>query len=305
MELRHLRYFITVAKEQSFSRAADRLQMAQPPLSKQIQDLEKELEVKLFDRSKRPLQLTPAGQILLEETRATLTSLEQAIHKTQQMHRGELAPLTIGFTSSIANGILPNILREFRKAYPEIKVILREENSVLQLQRLRDRQVDVIFVYHTPALAGVKALEMMSLSQERLIAVLPQHHPLAMQTKISLIDLSGEEFVMPLRSVVAGLPEKIDALCRQAGFVPKVAQEGIYLVTILGLVAGGMGVSLLPSSVQNLHRKGVVYRPLKEASTINQLTAIWQQNDSSIILRQFLDIAKMVSNQKSDAFVTD
>jgi DNA-binding transcriptional LysR family regulator len=301
MELRHLRYFIAVADELSFSRAAERLQIAQPPLSQQIQALELELGVTLFDRKKRPLQVTLAGQAFLEEARSTLANLEQAIHKTQRIHQGELGHLTVGFTSSIANSVLPNILRTFRQHYPEINLILREESSGSQIQGLRDRQTDIVFIYRTPDLADVNDLEMLVLFQQTLVAVLPQHHPLTTQDKISLTDLANEEFVMPLRPVVSGLSEQIYYLCAQAGFVPKVAQEAIFMVTILGLVAGEIGISILPSSVQNLRREGVVYRPIQEQTTANPLTIVWRRGHSSPILPQFIDIARTVSIQKPDA----
>ncbi len=147
MELRHLRYFIAVADELSFSRAAERLRIAQPPLSQQIQALETELGVKLFDRKKRPLQLTLAGQAFVEEARTMLAQLEQAVSKTQRIHQGNLGHLTVSFSSSLANGMLPDILRSFRQHYPEIELILREENSAFQLQRLREYKTDAIFVY--------------------------------------------------------------------------------------------------------------------------------------------------------------
>jgi DNA-binding transcriptional LysR family regulator len=300
VELRHLRYFVAVADELSFSRAAERLQIAQPPLSQQIQALEAELGVQLFNRKKRPIHLTEAGQALLEEARSTLANLEQAIHKTQRIHQGELDHLTVGFTSSMANGVLPNILRTFRQHYPETNLILREASSGSQIQGLRDHQTDIIFAYRTPALIEANDLEVTLLSEETLVAVLPQHHPLTTQSTISLIDLADKEFVMPLRSVVSGLSEQIYALCAQAGFVPQVAQEAIFMVTILGLVAGEMGISILPSSVQNLRREGVTYRQIQEEAIANPLTIVWRQGHLSPILQQFIDIARSVSSQKPD-----
>jgi DNA-binding transcriptional LysR family regulator len=301
MELRHLRYFIAVADELNFSRAAERLGIAQPPLSQQIQALEAELDVQLFDRKKRPIQLTEAGRAFLEEAHSTLANLEQAIRKTQRIHQGELDHLTVGFTSSMANGVLPNILRTFRQHHPDTNLILREASSDSQIQGVLDHQTDIIFAYRTLALIEAKDLEVKSLSEETLVAVLPQHHPLATRSTISLIDLANEEFVMPLRPVVFGLSDQIYALCAQAGFVPKVAQEAIFMVTILGLVAGEMGISILPSSVQNLRREGVTYRPIQEASIANPLTIAWRQENSSPILRQFIDIAKNVSSEKANS----
>lgn len=296
MELRHLRYFVAVADERSFTRAAEKLGIAQPPLSQQIQSLEKELgDVILFDRKKRPLQLTLAGQAFLEASRSTIANLEQSIRRTQRIHLEELNCLTIGFTSSLANGVLPNILRTFRQHYPEIKLILWEENSVFQIERLRDHQTDVVFVYQNHDLTTANDLGMMPLSQEMLVVVLPQNHPLAVQSQISLTDLANEEFIMPRTLVVSGLPEQIADLCEQAGFTPNVVQEATFMVTILGLVAGEVGISILPSSVQNLQRQGVVYRPIQEKTPVNQLIAVWRHADTSTILEQFLKIAETVS----------
>ena len=292
MELRHLRYFIAVADEQSFSRAAERLHMAQPPLSHQIKDLEKELGVQLFDRKSHPIQLTPAGQAFLEECRATLAQLEQAVHKTQRIHQGELGYLTVGFTSSMANGVFPEMLRTFRQRYPEVELILQEEHSASLIQRLRDRQTDIIFLYLYHEIYEANDLEMMSLTQEPLVAVLPKNHPLAAKSQISLADLKDEEFVMPLHQVVAGLSEQIYHLCSQAGFIPKVVQTAVFMVTILGLVAGETGISILPSHVENIQREGVVYRPIMEPTATTHLTAVWRQNDSSTILQHFLDVIK-------------
>jgi DNA-binding transcriptional LysR family regulator len=295
MELRHLRYFIAVADEMSFSRAAERLGIAQPPLSQQIQALESELEVKLFDRTKRPFQITLAGQAFLEDARSTLASLEQSVRKTQRIYQGELGSLTIGFTSSMANDVLPNILRTFRRQYPSINLILSEASSGSQIQELRDRQIDLAFVYQTPAMREIQDLEISLLSQQTLVAVLPQYHPLITQSTIAMRDLEDEEFIMPLRPIVSGLSEQIYALCDQAGFIPKVAQEAIFMMTILGLVAGEMGISILPSSVQNLQREGVTYRPIQEEAIANPLAIAWRQENSSSILRQFIDVAKNVS----------
>lgn len=294
VELRHLRYFIAVADELNFSRAAERLQIAQPPLSQQIKALEDDLGVQLFNRDKRPIQLTEAGQAFLEEARSILANLRQAIGKTQRIHQGKLDHLTVGFTSSMANGVLPNILRTFRQHYPETSLILREASSDSQIQGLRDHQTDIIFAYRTPALIEANDLTVTLLSEETLVAVLPQQHPLTAKSIISLVDLANDEFIMPLRPVVFGLPEKIYALCAQAGFVPKVAQEAIFMVTILGLVAGEMGISILPSSVQTLRRQGVTYRPLQEEAIANPLTIAWRQENSSPILQQFIDIAKHI-----------
>ncbi len=295
LELRYLQYFIAVADELSFSRAAEREGLSQSRLSQQIKLLESELEVKLFNRSKHPIQLTDAGQAFLEEARSTLIQLEQAVRQTQRIHLGEMGNLTIGFTSSIANSALPDILRTFRGQASAIKLILKEEKSGSLLPKLRDGHVDIIFFYQYQEDLNDGDLTFMAIEQESLVLVLPKMHPLTNKSKIQVSDLVDEEFIMPLHQVQSGLAEQIYILCSQAGFIPNVAQEAIFMVTILGMVAGGMGISILPSSVQSLQRDGVVYRPILEQTTMTQLTAAWQRNNSSAILQHFLDIARAVS----------
>jgi DNA-binding transcriptional LysR family regulator len=171
---------------------------------------------------------------------------------------------------------------------------LREANSVEQVQRLRDKQADIVFVYQNSSLLEAHDLAVLPLLQEALVVVLSQKHPLATRSIIAVADLAEEEFIMPLHQVVSGLSDQIYSLCTQAGFMPKVAQEAVFTITILGLVAGEMGISILPASVQNLQRSGVVYRPLQEHTTTNQLVAVWRSEDPSMIVRQFIDITKNI-----------
>lgn len=293
IELYHLRYFIVVAEELNINRAAEKLQMAQPPLSQQIQMLEKRLDVKLFDRkNNRIQQLTQAGATFLVEARSMLANLERAAIKAQQIDRGKIGHLTIGFTSAMMNGILPNILLNFRKRYPEIELILKEENSFSHLQKLRDRTIDTIFNHRESGLEQDRDLAELVLCQESLMAILPENHPLTSKLTLTIADLKDEEFIMPDRAIVPGLSAQIYKLCLQAEFTPKVAQSAIFMVTILGLVAGEIGISILPSSVCNLHRAGVVYRPIQGEITTSQLTIVWRCHESSKILEQFLEVAQ-------------
>lgn len=300
MELRHLRYFIAVADELSFSRAAERLHIAQPPLSQQIKALETELGVQLFNRTKRPLQLTEAGQAFVEEARSTLEKIDQAIRKTQRIQQGELGCLTVGLTSSMANGILPIIVRTFRRRHPETALMLRESNAIALAQGLRDRMIDAIFAYRTPSLIQSIDLDMTVLSAESLLAVLPERHRLTSKPTISLADLQDEEFIMPPLHIASSISEQVFALCAQVGFVPKVVQEAIFVVTILGLVSGEMGISILPSSVQSLRREGVAYRPIQQEAVANPLTIVRRKEKPSDSLAKFIHIAKEISvNQKN------
>lgn len=295
MELRHLRYFIAVAEELNFSRAAERLHIAQPPLSQQIQALEKELGVQLFDRNRRPLQLTLAGQTFLESARLAVTQLEQAVRSTQRVYRGELGCLTVGFTSSIANSVLSDILRAFRERNPDVKLVWRELATYPQIQGLRDRYIDVGFFHLSNGCINDDDLSFMTILSEPLIVVLPETHPLAAKSQVPLQALAQEDFVLPTRQLVFGLSEQIYSLCHQAGFVPKVTQEATFMLSILGLVAGGIGVALLPANAQNLQRKGVVYKPIKGQTPTVQMAVVWRRDDSSVILGKFLEVTKEIT----------
>lgn len=294
MELRHLRYFIAVAEELNFSRAAERLHIAQPPLSKQIHDLEDELGVQLFDRSKRPLQITVAGQVFLEEAYLAIAQVENAVKMAQRASGGEIGRLVIGFTSSMANSFLPDILRDYRQRFPEVELVWRELATSLQLQALRDRQLDVGFFHLTSWMLEEADLDSMTIWHESLIVALPETHPLANQPQISLKVLAQESFILPSRQLAPGLSEQIENLCQQCGFSPAVIQEGTMMLTILGLVAGGVGVALLPANAQNLQRKGVVYKNIVESTPTVPMAAVWRRGDVSATLHELLKVTKAI-----------
>lgn len=295
MELRHLRYFIVLAEELNFSRAAERLQIAQPPLSQQIRALENELGLQLFDRTTRPLQLTPAGQVFLEKAHQVFTQVEQAKVLAKRASRGEIGQLRVGINTSIANSILPDILRTFCDRFPEVEVVLHEQASYQQLQKLCDRNIDVGFVnlHHLQQIDEKDdTLSFVSILQEPFMIVLPESHPLAQQTQVSLKALANELFILPPAHLPSGLYYQIVSLCQHVGFSPKVRQEATWMSTVLSLVAGGVGISLLPANAQNLQRTGVVFRLIQEQSPIFQIAMVWRRNDSSIILHNFLEVAR-------------
>jgi DNA-binding transcriptional LysR family regulator len=300
IELRDLRYFLAVVEAGSITSAAEKLHVAQPYLTRKIAALEKRLgdRVELFDRKKRPHQLNQTGRAFLEAARVIVEKLDLAVNNTQRIRLGELSGklgyLTVGFTSAMANGVLPDILGTFRQTYPNVSLMLSEENSSTQIQRLRDRSTDLMFVYQyldlTESLAATADLDVLLLDREPLVVVLPARHPLAARSVISLTDLQTESFIMPDRQVVPGLFKEIEGLCIQAKFMPHIALEAVFMVTILGLVAGEIGISILPASVQNLQRKGVVYKTLQERVVTNQLAAVWRRDNSSPILANFIKI---------------
>lgn len=305
MELRHLRYFMVVAEELNFTRAAERLHIAQPPLSQQIQALEAELKVQLFERKKRPLQLTAAGQVLLTEARLVFATVERAIISTKRASRGEIGRLVVGANSSIANSVLPDILRVFRSRFGDVELVLRELTSFQQIQELRSapggsaslsRVIDVGFDRLPNENENESDLSFLPILQESLVIALPEQHPLADQLQIPLKALADEPFVLPPPDLVPSYSQIIN-LCQQVGFTPKVVQQATWMITVLSLVAGGVGVALLPANAQNLVRKGVVYREIQGENLTRQLAVIWRRDDSSIILREFIAVTKDIAHQ--------
>jgi len=292
MELRHLHYFIAVAEELHFSRAAERLCISQPPLSQQIQSLEAELGVKLFERTKRQVHLTEAGKVFLDRSYRVLAQLEQAIEVTQRIGRGEVGQLAICFVDSAMYTVLPEILRIFRSQFPAVELRLQELTTVQQIQALYDIQVDVGIVRSAISEPG---LSVECLLPESLVLALPETHSLSAQTQVSFSTLADELFILPPAKLGPVFHEQIINLCQQAGFRPRVAQEAVQMQTIVGLVAAGLGIAIVPASLQNFHRSGVIYRPLQEQLSDTGLYLTWRQHDSSPVLSAFLSLARKMT----------
>jgi DNA-binding transcriptional LysR family regulator len=291
MELRRLRYFVAVAEELSFNRAAQRLHISQPPLSNQIKRLEEELGVRLFDRSSRGVQMTDAGELLLEEARRIFVQVDQTVRTVQHVGYGEVGHLTLGFVPSASNEVLPPILRTFRDRYPEVDLFLREMRPDRVVHQLHNKQIDVGFLYLPLEDA---ALSIECVSREPLVLALAETHPLASEPQLDLRALADEPFVLPARyQRMPGLYGQVTETCRQAGFVPNAVQKDVWLMqTIVGLVAGGIGVALVPASLRNLHRKGVVYKSVYGLSPTVELGAIWRRDDRNAVLDSFLRVVR-------------
>ncbi|MCU0542904.1 MAG: LysR family transcriptional regulator [Oscillatoriaceae cyanobacterium Prado104] len=287
MELRHLRYFIAVAEELNFTRAAEKLHMAQPPLSQQIQQLEEELGFQLFHRTKRTVTLTEAGQVFFEEAQNILQQVEKAIQLGKQTSRGELGQLTIGFVSSAAHNVVPAMVRAFRTQHPGVKLELRELTTDEQLQRLLDGRIDIGFV--RPPVD--EAVNSEIVFEESLMVALPVTHPMARRDRVQLRSLSGEPFILFPRSLAPGLYDPIVSFCQQAGFSPIIGQEATQMQTIVSLVAAEMGVAIVPASMRNFERRGVVYKYLSEPSPMVSIALIWRNKPSPAVQR-FLETAR-------------
>jgi DNA-binding transcriptional LysR family regulator len=291
MDLRRLRYFVVVAEESSFSRAAERLHIAQPPLSYQIKQLEGELGVRLFERSNRGVWLTEAGELLLEEARRIFVQLDQTVRAVQRVGHGQVGRLTLGFVPSSSNEALPPILRAFRERVPGVELFLREMRPDRVVQRLHERQIDVGFLYLP---LEDPSLEVECITREPLVVALPEAHPFAPLDRVELRALAEEPFILPARyQRMPGLYGQVTKVCRQAGFTPKAVQKDVWLMqTIVGLVAGGIGVALVPSSLQNIPRRGVTYKRVHGLSPTVELGMVWRRDDSAVVLNPFLEVAR-------------
>lgn len=287
MELRHLRYFVTLAEELHFGRAARRLHVSQPPLSIQIKALEDELGVLLFERSQRRVELTSAGEVFLKDAREILARTASAADSARRAARGETGELTVGFVTTADYNVLPRALREFRQSNPLVRLTLREATSDVQLRDLADERMDVGFLL--PPVDDDR-LGTLPLVREPLVAALPEQHPMARgKGPLALHKLAESAFILIPRHMAPGLYDDIVSFCRGAGFSPRVEQEAVQMQTIVSLVSVGLGVALIPASLRHLGRTGVVYRALKEASPLTETVLAWRRSDHRPTLQRFLE----------------
>ena len=294
MELRHLRYFVAVAEERHFGRAAERLRMAQPPLSRQIRDLETRLGVELFERHSRGAEPTEAARLLLPEARAALAHAERLKAMARRAGRGELGSLAVGFVGSAAYGaVVPKILREFRERFPEVELTLKEMSTAEQARALNDGLIGAGFV--RPPVGGEgDYLGVRAVLEEALVAALPASHRLAGAEGVRLGDLAGEPFVLYPRRLGLSFYDLVVGACRGAGFEPRVAQEAAHMQTVVGLVAAGAGVSLVPASVAELVGDGVSYKPLEGGAPPARIAVAWRLGNPSHTVEAFMRIVEEV-----------
>lgn len=300
MELRHLRYFVAVAEELNFRRAADRLGMAQPPLSQQIRNLEAELGVVLFDRAHRRVRLTAAGSVFLASARDILEQSERAIRNVRRADRGELGKLTVGYTSLIHYPFVREVLRLYRARYPEVEIILRDLVTIEQMQRLNTNTLDVSFAtYASFALNSLKQGQLAHecILREPVVAVLPAEHRLAGHVSIPLAALAVDPWVWFARQFDPTTYDYMMRLFEQAGFHPTVAQEVNQAQLIIDLVAAGMGVSLVPASATRLASNEVVYRPIAEPTPMVEFDIVWRQDDTSPLVQAFLGVVQDIATR--------
>ncbi len=290
MELRHLRYFVTVAEELHFGRAAERLGIAQPPLSQQIKALEQQIGVLLLSRTKRHVELTAAGTVFAREARKVLAGADRAVHIAQGAARGEIGQLDVGFVSGAVYGKVPSIFRLMRTRYPDIALVLKDLTTEEQMEAIQAHRLDIGLVRPPVIMQQSQTLATMVVSREPLVVVLPKTHRFAGRRKISLEALAEEPFLQVPRHVAPGFYDQFIRLCAKAGFFPQIVQEARTTQTIVSLVAVGMGISVVPGSLRDLQRSGVVYRAMQGAEFTTELVAVWRRDDENPALRRFLEI---------------
>lgn len=262
IELRHLRYFLTVAETLHFSKAAERLSMQQPPLSQQIKRLEQLLGHRLFDRTTRGVKLTLAGQLLAERARSTIDKVQDDLAQVRRLGRGEAGTLTVGFSGSVMFTSLPAAIESYRRLYPKVELRLREMVTSAQIPALLDGTLDLAFLRDGD---GAEGIEMTTLLKEHYVAALPQSHALARKRSLRVADLRNEPFILFARRMGPLAFDRTMACCEASGFRPNIVQEAPQWPTLVRLVGAGLGVSLAPACVATVAIPGTVYRDVHAA----------------------------------------
>jgi DNA-binding transcriptional LysR family regulator len=287
VELRHLRYFTVLAHELHFGRAASRLGIAQPPLSQQIQRLESLLGTRLLERTSRKVQLSDAGRAFLVEAERVLAGVDAAVEAARRAGRGESGELRVAFAATVMFLALPAIIRDFRLHFPRVHLDLREMPTGPQLAALRDGDIDIGFVREP---RPDPALEIVTVMREPLRIAVNRSHPLAARPTLAVRDLADEPFVLFPADLAPGLHAQVMALCRAAGFSPRVVEESRELYTSVSLVEAGVGVSILPASVEKLGWRGVRYRAIPSPGAETRIAAAWRRDRERPVIAAFMGV---------------
>lgn len=298
MEWHTLRSFVAVAEEGHITRAAERLNTRQPPLSLRIGALEKRLNVQLFRRKPRGVELTAAGQVLFTHARTLLEQHAKALEAVQRAGRGELGRLCIGtIPTGPMHPLMPLSVRQFRERYPDASVTLEECLRDELLQRLRDEQVDVAFMRSVPDDASGLVVDI--LLDEPMVVALPRGHALGKRgatSPVAMRDLKGEPFIVFARQQGPAFYDSTLAACQRVGFSPRIAQEAPRVTTALGLVAAGLGVTMVPASMQRIALDGVVFRAIDDRAGLKAVLALgWRKNDASPALANFVVLVRRLA----------
>lgn len=298
MDLRQFRYFVAVAEELHFTRAAARLNIGQPPLSLQIQAIERELGVMLLKRTRRSVELTPVGALFLQEARLALLQAERAVETVTRAAKGEMGTLRLSFITSVPLvNFFTSAVRAFRSAYPHVHLELKSRSSVKIIDDVLLGTVDVGFTRPSISTVLPKGLAAIPVYRDNLMAVLPVDHPLNKDDgPISIDQLKNEKFVLRQRGSGTGFYEQVFDICAQAGFSPQIAQEAVEATTTLGLVAAGVGVTIAPKALSSIYVHDVIWREIKDADTRSQIYLIHSNANTNPIRKKFVNGFKPISD---------
>lgn len=289
MELRHLRYFLAVAEEAGFTRAAARLGIGQPPLSQQIQQLEREVGAPLFNRLPRGVSLTETGHRLLQDAQGILAQVDQAVGNARRAARGEVGAIRIGFTSSASfNPFVTSAIRDYSRTHPEVGVILLEETTAHLLGLFGAQRLDAAFVRPAPGETG--RLPARLLLREEMLVALPEGHALADRRSVPLAALADEPFILYPRRNGRALHDAIVGACQAAGFSPRVGQEAPQMGSTVTLVAAGVGISIVPASMGHLRTPGVTFRKIKGGGPRAEMSLVYQDLSAPAVTRAFCEL---------------
>jgi DNA-binding transcriptional LysR family regulator len=291
VDIRHLRYFQAVAEELHFGRAAARLAIAQPALSRQIQQLEAELGTPLLRRTQRRVELLPAGALLLERSLAIQQELARTLADVRRTGTGELGRLAIGFIHSSTYGLLPSIIGRFRKLYPGIELELHELPITAQHAALLRGTIDLGLLRVQAAPAELEVVPVMS---DPFVLALPSRHPLAGRSRVRLKEVAGDPFVMFGKAESPLFHSRVHAMCEQAGFAPRVVQHATQIHTVVGLVGAGLGVAVVPASGRNLHPRQVRFVQIADKAEPVHVALAWRRGQETPAIRSFRKVTQEV-----------
>lgn len=298
MDLRHLRYFVAVAQELHFGRAAQRLGMAQPPLSQRVRELEAELGVRLFGRTRPRVELSHAGRVFLEQARATLARAEEAVRSARQAANVEAGRFSIGLSPWVEYTHVPHVVQAFGTRYRNIDVELHTLSATAQIQALQEHRIDVGFL---PSADCGPTIEIRSRIRDSVIAVLPEMHRLARRRRLRLADLVDGPLIVLARHAAPEHGELIRRLFGRNGVSPRLRYEADHPQTIMSLVAAGVGLSLVPGSLLNAGLSHVVYRRLPPSSERFDLVTACRRGEGSPVLKAFLEIERTMRPRRSNS----
>lgn len=301
MDIRHLKYFIAVAEELNIGRAALRLHISQPPLTRQMQQLEQEIDVQLFIRTQRGVELTQAGEIFLEEARNILSLMEQAIERTKRASQGKLGRLDIGIFGTGILWAIPELLNLFRNTHPDVKVVLHTMSKKAQIEALRQKRIAIGFHRMPPLFPDI---ETRLIINEPLYLAINKDHPLSKQESISFRELSKHPLVLFPTGGRPNFVDRVIELCRNTGFVPEISQVVGDAVAGIALVGGGFGMTIVPESATTIELPSVVYRPFLDAPSANiDLSCAYRKNDQSALLQAFLAVIQTFREKRELNYV--